>query len=92
MENLLTAELKDIRVLKHGIRYKGKYHRAWYSKGKLINHPEGTITVYARDYSPLPQVLKPQNDSDAMTDYFEKDRARIEPTHPLYNEFLKLAR
>ncbi len=81
-----------IKVLKHGIKSNGKYIRCWYTKGALKSHPEGTITVYAKDYDRLPVELNPENDSDIMVDYFEKDRARIVPSHPLYQDFLKHAR
>lgn len=78
-----------IKILKNGIKENGIYHPCWYSDGELINYPKGTITVYARTYDSLPAELKPENDSDSMTDYFEKDRARITPDHPLYNDFMR---
>lgn len=78
-----------VKILKHGIRHNGKYHRCFYSTAKLCNFPEGTITVYAWDYESLPVELAPVNNSDSMTDYFETDKVRIVPTHPLYSEFLK---
>lgn len=78
-----------IKVLKNGIKENGKYHACYYSDGELINYPKGTITVYARTYDDLPKELNPENNSDMRTDYFEKDRVRIVPDHPLYNEFKK---
>lgn len=83
------TENKMIKILKKGIKANGTYHPCWYSNAELINYPKGTITVYAKTYESLPADLKPENDSDMMTDYFEKDRARITPDHPLYNEFLR---
>ena len=79
--------MKMIKILKYGIEADGKYISCFYSDSQLINYPAGTITVYARDYKHLPAELNPENDSDMMTDYFEQDRARILPSHPLYNEF-----
>ena len=85
--------MSNIRFLKHAIKYKGKRIRVWYSKGKLLHHPEGTITIYAREYgSQLPPELNPQNDSDMRTDYFEKDRARILPNSKYYNEVKKFVK
>ena len=88
--------MAKIKFLKNGIRYQGKYIRVFYSKGsysKESGFPEGTITIYARDYSShLPPELKPQNDSDMQTDYFEKDRARISPNNKYYNEIKKFVK
>lgn len=68
----------------------GKLQRAHYSRGGLANHPEGTITIYARDYGPFSaevrQAFKVENDTDIMTDYFDKDTIRVEPAHPLYQQ------
>ena len=71
----------------NGIKVDGKLHRCWYSTGELINYPEGTVTIYGKEYYPgIPQIdgLQIHNDSDSMTDYFEKDRIRVEPTNPHY--------
>ena len=47
-----------------------------------------TIAIYAREYSRLPKIegLTVLNDSDIMTDYFEQDRAYIEPSNPLFTQ------
>lgn len=80
--------MENVRFLKKGIRANGKYFPAWYSEGPYTEQsglPEGTITVYAKDILiGLPKELNPTNDSDMMTDYFEKDRARILPSSPLH--------
>lgn len=69
---------------------KAGVQRCFYSDGQLINHPEGTLTIYARDYSPFSQEIKEafkvENDSDIMTDYIVQDWIRVEPTHPLYKQ------
>jgi len=78
-----------LKILKHGIKENGKYHPCYYSQSMLIGFPEGTITIYARGYDSLPASLNPKNDTDAMTDYFEKDRARITPDNPLHAELVK---
>lgn len=66
--------------------------KVFYSSGKLLNHPEGTLTIYKRDYGRFSALVhgcfEVQNDSDSMTDYFEKDRIRVLPGHPLYAEVL----
>lgn len=81
--------MNTIKVLKHGIKVNGKYIKAGYTIGCYTPEsgiPQDTITVYGWN---LPVELSPQNDSDSMTDYFEKDRARIFSDHPLYSDFLK---
>jgi len=83
-----------IRFLKHAIKSKGKRSRVRYSKGnytKASGLPEGTITIYAKDYGDqLPAELNVKNETDMQTDYFEKDRARIFPKSKYYKDVLKL--
>lgn len=84
--------MAKIKFLKHAIIHKGKRIRVWYSKGELRNHPSGTITIYAKDYgSQLPEELHPENDTDSQTDYFDKDKARIEPNSKYYDRVKKFA-
>ena len=83
-----------IRFMWNGIKVDGKLHRAWYSTGKLINSPEGTVTIYGKEYYPgIPQILglRIQNNSDSMTDYFEKDRIKVSPGSPLFARTEELA-
>lgn len=84
---------KEIKFLTYGIVHEGKKVRAHYSEGSYTKEskiPKGTITIYAKDYSArLPKELNPENDSDMQTDYFEKDRARITPNSPYFNDVLK---
>lgn len=69
-----------------------KLVRCSYSDGELINHPAGTLTIYAKDYGTdghfgpqMRAAFVVQNDTDTQTDYFETDRIRVVPTHPLYD-------
>lgn len=45
-----------------------------------------SITIYAADYgASLPRdIFDVENETDTMTDYFEKDHAIVTPEHPLY--------
>lgn len=65
-----------------------KLQKAWYSTGKLTGHPDGTITIYARDYdrfsAKVRACFKVENDTDIQTDYFDSDSIRVIPSHPLY--------
>jgi len=46
------------------------------------------LTLYGKNYKSFSKdvcdALTVQNDSDLMTDYFEQDRIRIQPGHPLF--------
>jgi hypothetical protein len=82
--------MTDLRFVWNGIKVgtQGKLQRAQYSDGILCNRPVGTITIYARDYggfsAEVAAAFTIQNDTDSQTDYFEKDRIRVTPDHPLY--------
>lgn len=80
-----------VKFMWNGIKVDGTLYKAHYSKGAYTANsgiPEGTITVYAKDYRALPQIegLTIENDSDTMTDYFENDRVRICPNNKYYSE------
>jgi hypothetical protein len=73
----------------NGIKVNGgKLQRAYFWNGPYVNLPADTITITAKDHSgfsaEVAEVFTVQNDSDGMTDYFEKDRIRVYSTHPLY--------
>lgn len=65
-----------------------KLQKAWYSLSTLNGYPEGTITIYARDYTRFSDLVREcftvHNDTDVMTDYFDSDDVRVIPQHPLY--------
>ena len=66
-----------------------KLQKAWFSLGGLTSkYPAETITIYARDYCRFSEKVRAcfsvQNDTDTMTDYFDSDRIRVIPSHPLY--------
>ena len=87
----MTAQLK---FFYNGIKENGgKLQKCYYSNGKLLRHPDGTITIYARDYERFSSGVREwfivQNDTDIATDYFADDVIRVLPNHPLYNEVLK---
>lgn len=75
----------------------GKLQKAWFSLGGLGDkYPSETITIYARDYCRFSEKVRAcfsvQNDTDTMTDYFDNDRIRVIPSHPLYPAVLAAAR
>lgn len=78
-----------LRFFWNGIKTNGgKLDLCRFDGHSLINYPAGTITINKRNHSPFsPEVraaFTVQNESDGMTDYFEKDHIRVVPTHPLY--------
>ena len=75
-----------VKFMYNGIKIDGKLHKASYSKGPFTNMPDGTITIYAKNYTRLPAVdgLTIQNNTDIMTDYFECDKVRVFPTNKHY--------
>ena len=80
-----------IKFVYNGIKdEQGRLHRAHFSKGY---HKDGDdiITIYARDYEDLPSAegLEVKNDSDMMTDYFEKDRIEVRPENKFYEQVLE---
>lgn len=71
----------------------GPLQKAWFSEQSFDHtkpHLQNRITIYAKEYTrftaDIHKVFTVENDSDSMTDYFEKDRIRVNPDHPLYKE------
>lgn len=77
-----------VRFMWNGVKDDtGKLWKAWYCEGPLLHHPEGTITIYAREYgNTLSRIpgLDVSNGTEDHTDYFETDRARVTPGSKYY--------
>jgi hypothetical protein len=84
---------KQIRFMTHAIVHQGKRVKVSYSKGSYTKEsglPDGTITIYAKEYgNQLPAELNVKNETDFQTDYFDKDRGRITPDSHYYKDVLK---
>jgi hypothetical protein len=79
MKEKQQVVINGCKVLKKGVKSPaGKYTPAYYSKGALVDG-RVCITVYAKSIlDNLPAELgQIQNNTDTMTDYFEKDRVRF---------------
>jgi hypothetical protein len=69
----------------------GKLEKCHYSAGPYTPESklsDDTISITAREYvrftAAIQQAFVVTNGTDTMTDYFEKDRIRVAPAHPLY--------
>ena len=78
----------NVKFMWNGIKVDGELYKCWYSNSKIVGSPEGTITIYGKNYKDLPRIngLAVENESDLMTDYFENDRIRVTPDNPFYKE------
>ena len=82
--------MANIRFFWNGIKGSdGKLQPAQITNGAYYNLPAGTITIYAKKYSGFSEEVRAafgsiENNSDSQTDYFETDKIRVVPTHPLY--------
>lgn len=81
--------INGVRVMKKGIRFAGKYVPCWFS---FSTYTDGSKAVEIRaksvcDYLPkeLGTVI---NNSDTMSDYFEKDRVRFALGTPEFKALL----
>lgn len=83
-----------LKFMYNGIKLDGQLFSGFYSMGtytECSGIAQGTITIYANDYKSFPSIegLQIHNESDSMTDYFEEDKIRVEPTSKYYTEVLE---
>lgn len=71
----------------------GKLQLASYSDDSYRRERDGVITIYARHYRSFSAGIRAaftvENNTEIQSDYFEQDRIRVAPTHPLYPEVLQ---
>lgn len=74
-----------------------KLEKAFYSmyeNGSVSGkYPAGTICVTAKGYNHFSTAIvealgEAQNDSDSQTDYFDNDRIRVLPSHPMHAQLV----
>ena len=72
----------------------GKKVRCWYHRGSLRDAPDA-VTIYAKSYADSLADVFPgervENGTEHQTDYFEKDRVRILPGDPLWEDACAMA-
>ena len=79
-----------IKFNKYNVRdtKTGKKARVWYSIDNRVDKKK-CVTIYAKDYTNDLHELFPSNysnNTDIMTDYFEKGKAVLFEGHPLYSD------
>lgn len=88
-------EIKKIRFMKHFVTDGTTKARVHYSAGTYTDGSIG-VTLYAKSFEDgkaLAEILPDsyKNDTDMMTDYFEKGRVRINSNDSLYGAALARA-
>ena len=78
-----------VKMMKFYVTNNVEKAKVWYSRGQLIDGRD-CVTIYAKDYTgTLGRVFRDlapyENNTDTMTDYFEKGRVRIFPDSPYWN-------
>jgi len=83
-----------VKLLKKGLKVDGKYYPCFYSSAK--NNKNGNATIYIKSYDSLPfefnAFFQVENNTDVMTDYFEKDRIRVSPNSQYFAQVEALAK
>lgn len=79
----------SIKFQKHYITNGATKARVHYSAFRMTTTGQQCVTLYAKDYSDgrkLAEILSEgyENNTDTMSDYFEKGRVRILEGQPLY--------
>lgn len=85
-----------IRFMKHYVTNGALKARVGYSAFRMTTTGRLCVTLYAkscRDGDVLAKIFpkRYENDTDIMTDYFERGRARILESDPLYDAALARA-
>lgn len=80
---------KMLRFFWNGIKDNGgKLQTCHYSGGATISFPDGTITIYNRQYvsfsAGVQAAFSVQDDTDIQSDYIVREHIRVRPDHPLY--------
>lgn len=85
--------MKTIKFFYNGFKVNGgKLQKCFYMEGPWINYPNDMITICGREYDnfkDLEDVFTIENNTDITTDYFEPNKIRVVPSHPLYAQVKK---
>jgi hypothetical protein len=83
--------MTTIKFNKYNVTNGTEKARVSYSAFKMTTTGQNCVTLYAKSYedgNKLGNILSDvyENETEIMSDYFEKGRARIIEGHPLYAE------
>lgn len=91
-ENSDTANIPRYRFTKDGIKDKGGKLEKIDASLREDERGNEYIRLYADSYgASIPSIFYPENNTDIMTDYFEKDSCSVFPDHPYYNHLKLMA-
>lgn len=91
-ENSDTANIPRYRFTKDGIKDKGGKLEKIDATLREDERGNEYIRLYADSYgASIPSIFYPENNTDIMTDYFEKDSCSVFPDHPYYNHLKLMA-
>lgn len=79
-----------IKFMKHYVTDGSNKVRVYYSHFTMTTTGQECVTLYAKSYSDNLGVIfeNVENDTDYVTDYFDKDKVRFIKGHPLYEDAL----
>ncbi len=74
--------------VQNGMKINGKLYSGRYSE---YDRDDGAVVIYMRDFTETPAAsgIEISNDSDSMSDYFERDTVTVRPDSPYYAEAVK---
>lgn len=81
--------MTEIKFKKHYVTNGTLKARVHYAAFEMVSTGKNCVTLYAKsheDGNKLAEIMGDayENDTDILTDYYEKGRARIIEGHPLY--------
>lgn len=91
-ENSDTSNIPRYRFTKDGIKDKNGNLEKIDANIREDKNGNEYIRLYADNYgASIPSIFYPENNTDMMTDYFEKDSCDVTPDHPYYNHLKVMA-
>lgn len=92
----MTESVGSVRMMKHFVTNGTKKARVSYSAFVMNSTGKPCVTLYAKSWEDgrvLAEIIPEgyENNTDSMTDYFEKGRVRILEASPLYAQAIARA-
>jgi hypothetical protein len=90
-ERTLKIEGRTVKFMYNGIKINGELTKGWFS---YSDYDGKKISFYASSYLTNPELsrlFEVQNNTDFMTDYFEKDKISFDENSPYWQDALNAA-